>query len=317
MSHETAMNHAGRTSSHPFLDLRSARRAKNRTRKHLLKYSNFDSLTRADLPSSPSQKPHYLPSSCPSHPGRFCLFSTFPAQLSDAPVAKFTKREAFLEAQFAKPPTYQRSSRKTMHKAFPKWERRQQAKKNTTKELLSREWYDDVWGGWGQIETDEDCGWVCPPCPCDDHIEWDAYPGHKVVGGLYDDYGVAGLVGFTGTKPRWEEMDPRWHRIEGGGGWFRSHFPCEEGYCACVAEWDEPRPYTGLDHWHFWSDPAVLDWDRLMWDTSDPETSDEEAFQDGLAEEAWYAMPDDWDVVSEASTEAWSEIAADSEGDLA
>jgi hypothetical protein len=95
----------------PYRDLRSASRVKHRERARNVKYNSFRTIHASDLPSkfsSTSQTPHiqqehYLPvcaySECPTTgttDGH--TWSIFPADLSTAPVAKFTARDAYQEA---------------------------------------------------------------------------------------------------------------------------------------------------------------------------------------------------------------------------
>lgn len=152
MSSEAAINHAGCQSTQPFRDLRSASRAKQRTRKHLERYNHFRGLTRADLPSHPSQKSHYLPvcgvRDCPTrntHDGHW--LSVFPADLSTAPTAKFAKHEAYEEAQWSRPVVKHHSYTKPDSN---KWRARRYWKKDAIEEIRSQDFREDLWWEWYQ-----------------------------------------------------------------------------------------------------------------------------------------------------------------------
>ncbi|KAF2267768.1 hypothetical protein CC78DRAFT_576772 [Lojkania enalia] len=144
MATESRMNHAGRTSTHPFSDLRSARHARNRTLAHRKKYTNFTHLSPADLPSHPAQQSHYLPicSTCASDTSCQHFWTYFPADLSSAPIHKFTKRQAYEEAAWGLP--YPTRSNSRVKKELPKWERRRQGKREMEREMREVDWREEV-----------------------------------------------------------------------------------------------------------------------------------------------------------------------------
>jgi hypothetical protein len=98
-------------SDHPdpsaYRDLRAASRIKNRQRKHLKKYNHFRSISPRDCPSHPEQRSHYLPTLLNPRWPNLCPFDSTPyklfvADVSTTPIAKFTKREAYKEAQWSR-----------------------------------------------------------------------------------------------------------------------------------------------------------------------------------------------------------------------
>ncbi|KAF2816466.1 uncharacterized protein BDZ99DRAFT_458333 [Mytilinidion resinicola] len=132
---ETSMNHAGRNSAHDFQDLRSAHRAVTHTRARAEKYYSFKGLSPSDLSS-----PHYVAVCCVrgcKTEGKLdsCWPTSFPADLSTAPVRQFSKREAYKEAQrWPRPPTYHHTYQKDKGKRdrmgeTSRWEKRRWKRK--------------------------------------------------------------------------------------------------------------------------------------------------------------------------------------------
>ncbi|KAH7115926.1 hypothetical protein B0J11DRAFT_538756 [Dendryphion nanum] len=281
------------THTHTYRDLRSEHRARNRNRKHLKKYGNFRSIFGPiiqpnDLPSSSSQQAHHVPVDNPNS-----FFPTFPADLSTAPVAKFTKREAYDEAQWLKAPTYKRSS--PQQKKFLNWQSRTANKKATKQQILSREWYDDIWGWMGLEYLDEHWEEVDPPCPCDG---WDIFDFDRLVGSNSDDYRSSDNLTMRSKDGLEWIGEAMWHRHP-VHGWFRLAGDCEEGTCACVAEWDEPICWRELDKVSFYA----------FADRQDGGDADEGYVTEGVSEDEYQDIVDEeWDMLSNAPSTVWSEI---------
>ncbi|PSN72376.1 hypothetical protein BS50DRAFT_569881 [Corynespora cassiicola Philippines] len=170
MDFEASYNHAGRNSNHTFRDLRSASRAKHRTRAHLKKYRNFKTITRGDLPSHPSQNSHLLPvcilPECPTQDtSDGHLFSVFPADLSTAPTSKFTPRTAYEEAQFA---NYAHRHHSRIKNDGMKWQKRRASRKQVNREIADEHWIydldDEYWDG--------RCGYQVSCFCCAEPIQW-------------------------------------------------------------------------------------------------------------------------------------------------
>lgn len=342
------MAHAGRNSNHSFADLRSASRACKRTRSHMEKYGRFrrTGLTRADLPSSPNQKPHYLPNSCPltnhctsSEMAEQCVFSTFPADLSTAPVAKFTKQEAYQEAQLWPRPPKPHHSRHKQDKC--KWEKRKATMKDTKRMIFDGEHVDDQ--DWYDYE-DTLMGWMTPyERYCEMRQFRDIY--ESTEDDLYDEdegYHSSEAESESVQWERWSNKEWIYHR-NFANGWFRAKWKCRWGYCSCPAEWNQPEEWTKE-----WTDPRTVfslaewlegkledgagdtwdlennnDWDTYSW--RDTEWHSQQVDPWAMGADEWWAAPNDWDwevderiadwdIVSTAS-EAWTEIEAESECD--
>jgi hypothetical protein len=126
-----------------FRDLRSEARDGQRARKHLKKYNRFRHVTPMDCPSHPEQQAHYIPTCQDLYPTpRSCEVrprGTFPVDLSTAPTAKFTKREAYKAAQQACP---QRFPRKFTNPSF-KFTRRRSKQKELTL-ICNKLWLEDI-----------------------------------------------------------------------------------------------------------------------------------------------------------------------------
>ena len=293
------------SSSHTYSDLRSERRARNRDRKHRKKYGNFRTIYPGwqlavqpnDLPSSSSQQSHYLPlcqDHCSIPHNSKCFCRAFPADLSTAPVAKFTRREAYDEAQWTKPPSYKRSVPR--QKEFPKWQARTSSKKGTQREIRSREWWDDIWGPWGEVDLETDSSFS-RGCPMDDHIDWDLFNDDMLVGSNNDDYRGTNNLCLYSKDGRFQIGDAPWHRHP-VHGWFRMPADCEEGVCACVPEWYEPYLYEELDKETFYNYADVEDREAH---------SEDEGYMSQESEDQ--SMVDDgWDMISNAASSVWSEI---------
>jgi hypothetical protein len=107
-----------------FADLRAAHRSKLHWHAQNRKYNFFryPGPSRGDLPSSSNQQAHYLPVCLvPNCPHNRCWWPMFPADLSTVPIAKFTRREAWTEAQrWPRPLTFKKSA-KRMERNCGKW----------------------------------------------------------------------------------------------------------------------------------------------------------------------------------------------------
>ncbi|KAF2654684.1 hypothetical protein K491DRAFT_462500 [Lophiostoma macrostomum CBS 122681] len=176
---ESAMDYADRPNNQPFLDLRSARRARNRARANLEKYNHFrrPGLTRGDIPSFEGpQQSHYLPicylPGCPtSGTADGCWLNVFPADLSTAPIAKFTKREAYQDAQlWPRPPTYHRSGGR--RRGANMKSKQKSIKDMVGEELRAREWYDDIESFKCQEEVLRDMTMFARYCCFRQHADW-------------------------------------------------------------------------------------------------------------------------------------------------
>lgn len=335
-----------------YADLRSPSRAPNRHLTHLKKYNHFrrPGLSRADLPTDANQQAHYLPTCANYYCSNYethdrCPMHIFPADLSTAPIAKFAKREAWDEAQrWPKAPSYHRS-RKSGKEGSAKWERHTTSKKGLTKELNSREWWDD----WMDEEMDDMCIedldaferyclfrenkdiyeseeddlWYLsglPPSDVDGHDD-EGYSSSLDGDEHVEAHTEKGEVITEEEDADLGQIEWKWHR-NFIGGWFRSSMECLYGYCECSyyaymdgamgAGWDELPP----------TDFSLADW-------VDGELEDEDARheacinivheRDKWSEDVWWlekqswenAVDADWDVLSvghSECSEAWTDI---------
>jgi hypothetical protein len=303
-AYDTAMADAGRDSSNTFRDLRSASRARNRTQRHRLKYNKFKrpGPTPSDLPSSPNQQPHYSSALRGSAEARY-PFTAFPADLSSAPVEKFTKREAYIEAQmWPRPPTYHHSRCK---KDLNKWVKRKGDMKEMKRVVFEGEHVDDA--DWFAYE-DEMMGWLTP---------FDRYcyfrQDKELWEGTEDDVADEGYHTDEDTEkecPTWY-----WHR-NFIGGWFRADWPCMWSFCACFGEWGELVGWDDVRSRQPFSLAECLGWEEELADWSSEWGFNWEV-EAGLGDDVVHPFltqssdivsEPDWDIVSEAESEAWSEI---------
>lgn len=169
---------ASDSSTRSFRDFRAASRAEHRERKHAHRYNHFRGISRADLPSHPAQQSHYVPTYDRSQP----FLCPFPPDLSTAPVGKFTKREAYIEARWSRPIIKHHSRVKY---DLPKGENWRQAKKDAARESRSgawdewdeEAWWDEHYWYWYNYDTcfTDEREWSEGDLPCEEMASWDEW----------------------------------------------------------------------------------------------------------------------------------------------
>ncbi|KAJ4350400.1 uncharacterized protein N0V89_009021 [Didymosphaeria variabile] len=154
-------------SPHTFADLRSEAHAQQRVRKHLKRYNNFRSLSPVDLPTHPQQQSHYLPScasrTCPLYKSTYgtCdhrFQAVFPADLSSAPVSKFTPHEAYLEAQRSIPVHNRHSRKQRCNRNKCTWAKALGRKADA--HLTFLQYTREIVRVWGRLDVQQDDEWV-------------------------------------------------------------------------------------------------------------------------------------------------------------
>jgi hypothetical protein len=342
----------------PYRDLRSASRVKHRERARNVKYNSFRTVHASDLPSklsSTSQAPHiqqehYLPvcayPECPTiGTADGHIWSSFPADLSEAPVAKFTAREALQVAV----PRYRR------HHADKYKNLAKQARQRHFKKLSKRELREDPqWESHFFGEMIEDY-YVDSMSESERYLEFGEEPEIFESWSRFTEYGETlrlwclarsttpseHLADYLASK-RWKrgnlwegcEFEWSWYRNL-TGCWVFSIWDCHRWYCDCpetkkrdCMEANERNECTvECGHWtpEGPQNYSLARWckgmikDGVLWDTKEEMEEEEEATSsedlewdgDGTWSDFSRSIAlnrdADWDMVSVTSS-AWTEI---------
>ncbi|KAF2110814.1 hypothetical protein BDV96DRAFT_582937 [Lophiotrema nucula] len=306
MAFEATPDIAGR----PFKDLRSARRAANRQRKHKARYNNFKQLKPSDLPSHPNQQPHLLPTCCNAYCDTYntvdhCAWSTFPADLSTALSAKFTKREAYDEVKGWRnsTPRYHNSVKKDL----PKHQKQKKIKRINTNEAHTKN------GDWiGDLESYD---YVDLEIYLDTWRDWDDdYYHHNLFAGEEDEIEDEEDEGYysdnDGKREFSGDVEWNWHRTLDDGQWFATKWRCTLYWCQCDKVEEKERKAR--------DEAEAKAGEELEKLEEEAEETFEEGYEDDcdLCYRIWHGIElsdmeseagEDWDVVSNAS-EAWTEV---------
>ncbi|KAF2790838.1 hypothetical protein K505DRAFT_327299 [Melanomma pulvis-pyrius CBS 109.77] len=331
-----------------YRDLRSAARAQHRIRARNVKYNSFHAIHASDLPSEPSstsrpphvQQSHYLPvcihTECPTQgTADGHALSSFPADLSTAPIATFTGREAYQETGYGGVP--HRRHHADRHKDFAKWARQRAALKSEKRIIRDESWRGDVdYFAW----ADE---WIGSLDEIDLYLNFKQYAEIFESRAAFTEYGEAERSEADGTtaeefaKEGLAVRPPKLRgQYEGGTSefwwvWHRNLTGCwrfDIGWCHCLVcecegkerEWCRAvmeKRGCFMD-WGEWDPEGVQRYSLARWFKGMLvggrlcEEEDEE--EEGKSVESEVGK-EDWDVVSIASS-AWTEIGALEDGEV-
>jgi hypothetical protein len=339
-----------------YRDFRSASRTKHRERARKIKYRSFRNIHASDLPSktnSTSQPPHtqqehYLPvcacTECPwEGTTKVPPCVTFPADLSTAPVAKFTPREAYQAVSHYPYPG--RRHHVDKHKDFAK-QARQRHFKNLAKREIREDprWENDLFEE--RMADDE----IDSIDEAEQYLFFGKRPEMFEVWAPFTEHGetLRRWCEARGTTPNehwkqylatlpshkrgtyWEgrEFSWSWHRND-TGCWEFDLWGCHCWDCWCPEKGKgKCREYTDMAgcfvEWGDWTPEgpqrySLARWCKgmlkhgVLWDDEDEEEEESggdlgwDVFLKGASADCCQDGMEDWDVVSVASS-AWTEI---------
>jgi hypothetical protein len=302
-----------------YRDLRSASRTKHRERARKVKYDSFRIIKASDLPSKPkstsqpphTQQEHYLPiclcTQCPwEGTTKTLMCATFPADLSTAPIAKFTPREAYQVASYS--PYRQQRHHADKHKDFPKQARQRHFKSLAKREIREDpQWKDSCFDE--RMVDDEIDGMD----ESEQYLVFGKRPELFEVWAPFTEHGetlrrwceARGTTPgehwkqYLATKPRWKR-GTYWEGSEFLWGWYRNITGSWEfnQWGSCCDYCDSLQ--SEEDRWGDWTPEGPQSYSLARWCKGMLK-------QGVLWEEEEEEEEDDWDVVSVASS-AWMEI---------
>ncbi|ORY08373.1 hypothetical protein BCR34DRAFT_570018 [Clohesyomyces aquaticus] len=334
-----------------YADLRSARKIETRHRARMEKYYHFKGIHQSDLPSHPTQRSHYRPA---DRNGKYLTCMAFPPDLSAASVHRFTKREAYEEAQlWPRPPTHHHSR---VPKDSLKWERQNAAKKLSKREIRDEEWrpnlFEDRWADeciqyldafdrYCLFGEEAEYFEYCLPeqmskKPVDDEVaadnvaEVESAPSEDVFEptNVVQEEADEGYV-TDEDDGKWSDYyhdeyyygdeyfslpTARWHRNHTGWPFLAMWNTCSESFCACHLDWDWGPELPTEYPLGAWMRESEGD-GKYDWWKDTPDDYDCENSIDNHEGTVYGFEEPDWDVVS-LTSEAWTEVEEGDQSDF-